>query len=121
MRCTVHRNGCGKASISCQDEPGKRTRRSLTYSPFLSELLAGERGRVIAWAGVGLDARYGDASPDLPAQSLQLGLQRIQFGTVSVNSPSRILRALNREHVTGPGAHVILEDSETTRYEALDF
>lgn len=41
-RWTVQRSGCGRASISCQDEPGKRTRRSLTYSPCLSELLAGK-------------------------------------------------------------------------------
>jgi ABC-type Na+ transport system ATPase subunit NatA len=81
VRCTVHRSGCGRASISCQDEPGKRTRRSLTYSPRLSELLTGEHGRVIAQAGDGLDARHGGASPDLPAQALQLSLQRIQFGT----------------------------------------
>jgi hypothetical protein len=74
VRCTVHRSGCGRASISCQDEPGKRTRRSLTYSPCLSELLAGERGRVIARARVGLNARHGDASADLPAQTLELGL-----------------------------------------------
>ena len=80
-RCTVHRSGCGMASISCQEEPGKRTGRSLMYSPRLSELLAGERGCVIAWAGVGLNARHGDASPDLAAQPPQLGLQRIQFGT----------------------------------------
>ena len=57
------------------------TRRSLTYSPCLRELLAGERGRVIAWAGVGLNARHGDTPPDLPAQPLQLSLQRLQFGT----------------------------------------
>ena len=81
VRCTVHRSGCGKASISCQDEPGKRTRRSLTYSPRLRELLAGERGRVITRTGVSLNTRHGDASPDLPAQPLQLSLQRIQFGT----------------------------------------
>jgi hypothetical protein len=70
VRCTVHHSGYGKASISCQDEPGKRTRRSLTYSPCLGEPLAGERRRVIAWTGVGLNARRGGASPDLPAQSL---------------------------------------------------
>jgi Major Facilitator Superfamily len=80
-RWTVHRSGCGRASISCQDEPGKRTRRSFTYSPCLGEFLAGERGRVIARAGVRLNACHGGASPDLPAQSLQLSLQRIQFGT----------------------------------------
>lgn len=56
-------------------------RRSLTYSPRLGELLAGERGRVTPRAGVGLNARRGDAAPDLTAQRLQLGLQRIQFGT----------------------------------------
>jgi hypothetical protein len=50
------------------------------YSPCLGEFLAGERGRVIARAGVGLDARHGDAAPDLPAQPLQLRLQRVQFG-----------------------------------------
>jgi hypothetical protein len=81
VRWTVHRSGCGRASISCQDEPGKRTRRSFTYSPCLGELLAGERGRVIARAGVSLNARHGDASPYLPAQPLQLGPERIQFGT----------------------------------------
>ena len=81
VRWTVHRSGCGRASISCQDVPGKRTRRSLTYSPRLGELLAGERGRVIARAGIGLNARHGGASPDLAAQPLQLGLQRIQLGT----------------------------------------
>jgi len=80
-RCTVHRSGCGKASISCQDEPGKRTRRSLTYSPRLGELLAGKGGRVITGTGVGLNARQGGAPPDLPAQPFQLSLQRIQFGT----------------------------------------
>lgn len=47
----------------CQDEPGKQTRRSLTYSPCLSERLAGEHGRVIARAGVGLNGRQGDARP----------------------------------------------------------
>ena len=61
--------------------PGKRTRRSLTYSPRLGELLAGERGRVIARAGISLNTRHGGASPDLPAQPLQLSFQRIQFGT----------------------------------------
>ena len=79
--CAVHRSGCGKASICCQDEPGKRTRRSLTCSPCLSEILAGENGRFVARAGVGLNARQGDTSPGLPAQSLQLSLQRIQLGT----------------------------------------
>jgi len=81
VRWTVHRSGCGSASISCQDEPGKRTRRSLTYSPCLGEFLAGERGRVIARAGVSLNARQGGASPDFPAQSLKLRFQGIQFGT----------------------------------------
>ncbi len=60
---------------------GKRTRRSLTYSPRLGKLLAGERGRVITRAGVSLNTRHGGTSPDLPAQSLQLSFQRIQFGT----------------------------------------
>src|SRR6185312_1254573 len=73
--------GCGRASMSCQDEPGKRTRRSLTYSPRLSELLAGECGRVVAWAGIGLDMGYGNAPADFSRQSLQLGLHRVQLGT----------------------------------------
>jgi hypothetical protein len=64
VRWTVHRSDCGSASISCQDEPGKRTRRSLTYSPRLGEPLAGERGSVIARAGISLNARVGHASPD---------------------------------------------------------
>ena len=51
------------------------------YSPRLGELLAGECGRVIVRAGIGLNTRHGDASPDLAAQPLQLGLERIQFGT----------------------------------------
>ena len=80
VRCTVQRSGCGRASISCQDEPGKRTKRSLTYSPRLGELLAGERRRVIAGAAVSPNTRHGGASPDLPAQSLQLSFQRVQFG-----------------------------------------
>ena len=65
----------------CQDEPGKRTRRSLTYSPRLSELLPGERGSGLARAAISLDARLGHASLDFPPQSLQLSLQRIQFRT----------------------------------------
>jgi hypothetical protein len=80
-RRTVQCSGCGRASISCQDEPGKRTRRSLTYSTCLSELLAGKCGRVIAWAGIGLDACHGNTSADFSPQSLQLGLHRIQLGT----------------------------------------
>ena len=79
VRCTVQRNGCGRASISCQDEPGKRTRGSLTYSPRLNEFLAGERGCVIARARIGLNARPGHAARDFSAQPLQLSLQRIQL------------------------------------------
>jgi hypothetical protein len=82
---TVHRSGCGSASISCQDEPGKRTRRSLAYSPRLSEFLTGERGSGLARAGISLDARLGHASPDFPPQSLQLSPQRIQFRTGDTN------------------------------------
>jgi hypothetical protein len=103
VRCTVHRSGCGKDSISCQEEPGKRTRRSLTYSPRLGELLAGERGRIIARAGVGLNARHGDASPDLPAQPLQLGPQRIQFGTGNAaRSDASALTRLPQFGASGP-------------------
>jgi hypothetical protein len=80
-RWTVQRSGCGRALISCQGKPGKRTRRSLTYSPRLSELLAGERGRVVARAGIGLDVGHGNAPAGFSPQSLQLGLHRVQLGT----------------------------------------
>lgn len=81
VRCTVQRSGCGNASISGQDEPGKRTRRSLAYSPCLGELPTGERGRVITRAEVGLDARHGGSLARPPGAALQLSFQRIQFGT----------------------------------------
>jgi hypothetical protein len=58
--------------------PGKRTRRSLTDSPGRGKLLTGERGRVVAGAGVSPNAAHCHATPDLPPQ---LGLQRIQLGT----------------------------------------
>jgi hypothetical protein len=81
VRCTVHRNGCGRASISSQDVPGKRTRRSLTDSPGRSKLLTGERRRGVAGSGIGLNAAHYDASPHLAPQPPQLGLKRIQLGT----------------------------------------
>jgi DNA helicase-2/ATP-dependent DNA helicase PcrA len=48
---------------------------------------------------------------------------RSQFGMVNVNSPSRILRVLRPEHVTGSGVHVILESGSDgeAHYEAMDF
>lgn len=81
VRCTVHRTGCGRASISRQDEPGKRTRRSLTHSPCLRKFLAGEHQRVIARATIGLTALLGHAPSDLPSQAPQLSPQPIQLGT----------------------------------------
>jgi transposase len=76
-----HRSGCGNASISCQDKPGKRTRRSLTYSPRLSELLAGEHGRVIAGAGVGLNAPWRRlARPPGAAASAQPSAHPVRHG-----------------------------------------
>ncbi len=46
--------------------------------------------------------------------------QRIQFGNMSMNSPSRILRVLEQAFVTGSGTQVILQDGET-RYEAMEY
>lgn len=46
---------------------------------------------------------------------------RTQFGNVNVNSPSRILRVLRRQHIAGPGASVMLADDGEMRYEAADF
>jgi hypothetical protein len=66
VRCTVQRSCCGRASISCQDEPGKRTRRSLTYPPRFGQLLAVERGRVITWTSVGPQTAQGHATPYFP-------------------------------------------------------
>jgi len=56
-------------------------RRSLTDSPCSGKFLASERGRVIAWTGVGFHAPLGHAAPDLAPQPPQFGLQRIQLGT----------------------------------------
>jgi hypothetical protein len=67
------------------------TRRSLAYSPCLNEVLAGERGCVIARAAVGLNGRYSGTLPGLPAQLLQLSLQRIQFGTGNADRRPRRL------------------------------
>jgi len=81
VRWTAHRSGCGSASISCHDCPGKRTWRSLTKSPRLGELLSREHRRVIAWPRISLDARRGDTTPDLTPEPPQLGLQPIQLST----------------------------------------
>jgi hypothetical protein len=59
------RGGCGRASISSQEVPGKRMRRSLTDSPCSGEFLAGERWCVIAWTGIGFNSPLGHASTDL--------------------------------------------------------
>lgn len=64
---------CGKASISFQDVPGKRTRRSVTDSPCCSKFLAIERGRVIAWTRIGLHTPLGYTSPDFAPQPPQFG------------------------------------------------
>lgn len=57
--------------------PGEADLRSLTYAPSLSQALAGEGGRVIAWARISLNLFPGSVSPDFPAQTVQPGLQRI--------------------------------------------
>jgi hypothetical protein len=61
--------------------PGKRTRRSLTNSPCRGKVLAGERGRVIAWTWIDLNTPPGYASAGFAPQPPQFGLQRIQLGT----------------------------------------
>ena len=45
---------------------------------------------------------------------------RSQFGTISSNSPSRILRVLDPARVIGPGVHVVLQD-DSVHYEGMDF
>jgi hypothetical protein len=67
------REAVGARREPCQDEPGKRTRRSLTYSPRLSRLVAGERGRVIAWTGIGLN----DAAGDRPGRARRADRNRL--------------------------------------------
>jgi hypothetical protein len=67
------------AGSYAQDTPGKRARRSLTYSPHLGEPLASEHGRAVARSGIGFNTRWGHAPSDLTPQPSDCSLQRLQF------------------------------------------
>jgi hypothetical protein len=62
--------------IQARPAAGKRTRRSLTYSPCLGEAFAGEGWRVITRTKIALDAALGYYSPHLSPQSLAGGGNR---------------------------------------------
>ena len=73
-------DGVPNGHVVRRQVPGKRTRRSLTYSPRLGELLAGEGWRVITGARVALNAPFGYDPPHFSPQSLQLSFQSIELG-----------------------------------------
>jgi hypothetical protein len=87
LNCPSH--DCGRASISCQEFPAKRTRRSLTDSPGLRELTARQGKRGAARAGVRLHARPGHAPPDLAPKPPHLSSQRVKLGTRDRHHPRR--------------------------------
>jgi hypothetical protein len=92
-RWTVQRSGCGRASISSHDCPGKRTNGSLTNSPRLRELIPSERRGAVPRPVISLDARSSHLPPDDAPQSPQLGLHRASNsvrGMVTISDASAL-------------------------------
>jgi hypothetical protein len=86
----AHRTGSGSASISCQTLPEKRTWRSLTDSPRLSELAARYRQRPVPRPRVGLGARPRHA---LPSRTSARSASSSARGTVTISDAPAVTRS----------------------------